>query len=119
MATTANDSREGRPKHTRPPLRIQELPNTERPRERFRQHGARSLSITELLALVIGSGTAGRSALVVAHDLLGLANGSLRRLAANPTAAMTRVEGLGAARALAIQAALELGRRMSAESFEA
>jgi DNA repair protein RadC len=99
-------------------MRIHELPSAERPRERFREHGARSLSVTELLALVIGSGSARRSALIVAHDLLATADGSLRRLAANPTGAMTRIEGLGSARALAIQAALELGRRMSAESFD-
>jgi DNA repair protein RadC len=103
---------------TRADLRIHELPHAERPRERFRAHGARALSITELLALVIGSGSARRSALIVAHDLLATAGGSLRRLAANSTGALTRIEGLGAARALAIQAALELGRRMSAESFE-
>jgi DNA repair protein RadC len=99
-------------------MRIHELPSAERPRERFREHGARSLSVTELLALVIGSGSARRSALIVAHDLLATADGSLRRLAANSTGALTRIDGLGSARALAIQAALELGRRMSAESFE-
>ena len=102
----------------RPPLRIQELPTGERPRERFRAHGPRSLSITELLALVIGSGSAGRSALIVAHDLLASADGSLRRLGSHSPGSLTRIEGLGAARGLAIQAALELGRRMSAESFE-
>jgi DNA repair protein RadC len=105
-------------RRSRGDLRIHELPSTERPRERFRAHGARALSITELLALVIGSGSARRSALIVAHDLLAAADGSLRRLAANSTAAMTRIEGLGSARALAVHAALELGRRMSAESFE-
>lgn len=99
------------------PLRIGELPASERPRERFRAHGARSLSMTELLALVIGSGTSRRSALAVAHDLLAIADGSLRRLAAHPPAAMTRVAGLGTARALAVHAALELGRRMSAEGM--
>jgi DNA repair protein RadC len=102
----------------RAPMRIHELPSAERPRERFRAQGPRALSVTELLALVIGSGSARRSALIVAHDLLATAGGSLRRLAANPTGAMTRVDGLGSVRALAIQAALELGRRMSAESFE-
>jgi DNA repair protein RadC len=75
------------------------------------------LSIPELLALVICSGTSRRSALVVAHDLLGAAGGSLRRLAAHPPAATTRVAGLGAARAMAIHAALELGRRMLAEGM--
>ncbi|MDA1081090.1 MAG: DNA repair protein RadC [Gemmatimonadetes bacterium] len=103
----------------RPALRINELPSTERPRERFREHGPRSLSLTELLALVIGSGTARRSALMVAHDLLAGADASLRRLGAQPPATLTRVAGLGSAKALAIHAALELGRRMSAESFDA
>lgn len=102
----------------RSPLRIQELPAGERPRERCRAHGPRSLSITELLALVIGSGSAGRSALIVAHDLLASASGSLRRLGLHSPGSFTRIEGLGSARALAIQAALELGRRMSAESFD-
>jgi DNA repair protein RadC len=105
-------------RRSRPPLQIRELPAGERPRERFRAHGPRSLSITELLALVIGSGSARRSALIVAHDLLALADGSLRRLASHSSGSLTRVEGLGSTRALAIHAALELGRRMSAESFE-
>lgn len=107
---------------TRPPgvrARLSELPSTERPRERFRAHGPRSLSIAELLALVIGSGSSGRSALAVAHDILSVGGGSLRRLAAQPPGALTRVDGLGAARVLAIHAALELGRRMSAEGFSA
>lgn len=106
------------PDRARPPLRIQELPVGERPRERFREHGPRSLSITELLALVIGSGSSRRSALIVAHDLLASADGSLRRLANHSAASLTRIDGLGTARALAIHAALELGRRMSAESFD-
>lgn len=102
----------------RPPLSIRELPAAERPRERFRAHGPRSLSVTELLALVIGSGSAGRSALMVAHDLLASSDGSLRRLGSYAPAALTRIDGLGPARALAIHAALELGRRMSVESFD-
>ncbi|PHX97693.1 MAG: hypothetical protein CK531_02475 [Gemmatimonadetes bacterium] len=102
----------------RPPLSIRELPAAERPRERFRAHGPRSLSVTELLALVIGSGSAGRSALMVAHDLLASSDGSLRRLGSYAPAALTRIDGLGSARALAIHAALELGRPMSAESFD-
>ena len=102
----------------RAPLKIQELPTGERPRERFRAHGPRSLSVTELLALVIGSGSARRSALIVAHDLLASADGSLRRLSSHSQGSLTRIDGLGSARALAIHAALELGRRMSAESFE-
>lgn len=88
----------------------------DRPRERLRALGARSLSAPELIALVIGAGTRGRSALALAHDVLARADGSLRRLGDRPVAALADVPGLGAARAMAIHAALELGRRMSAET---
>jgi DNA repair protein RadC len=97
-------------------LRLRELPRTERPRERLKDLGANALSTTELLAILIGSGTAGSSALVLAQDALSRSEGSLRRLASQPVAALTAVHGLGAARAVAIHAALELGRRLAAES---
>jgi len=97
-------------------LRLRELPRTERPRERLRDLGAHALSSSELLAILIGSGTAGSSALVLAQNVLARSEGSLRRLAGQPVAALTAVHGLGAARAVAIHAALELGRRLAAES---
>ncbi len=97
-------------------LRLREMPRTERPRERLKDLGARALSSSELLAIVIGSGTAQRSALVLAQDALAKSEGSLRRLASQPVAALTAVHGLGSARAVAIHAALELGRRLAAES---
>lgn len=97
-------------------LRLRELPRTERPRERLKDLGAQALSSAELLAILIGSGTAGSSALVLAQNVLARSDGSLRRLAGQPVAALTAVHGLGAARAVAIHAALELGRRLAAES---
>ena len=97
-------------------LRLRELPRTERPRERLKDLGAHALSSAELLAILIGSGTAGSSALVLAHQVLAQSDGSLRRLAGKPVAALTAVRGLGSARAVAIHAALELGRRTAAES---
>jgi DNA repair protein RadC len=97
-------------------LRLREMPRTERPRERLKDLGARALSSSELLAIVIGSGTQRRSALVLAQDALAKSDGSLRRLASQPVAALTAVHGLGSARAVAIHAALELGRRLAAES---
>jgi DNA repair protein RadC len=78
--------------------------------------GAQALSSAELLAILIGSGTAGSTALVVAQQVLAQSDGSLRRLAGKPVAALKAVHGLGAARAVAIHAALELGRRLGAES---
>ncbi|HXD22050.1 MAG TPA: DNA repair protein RadC [Gemmatimonadaceae bacterium] len=97
-------------------LRVRELPRAERPRERLKDLGAQALSTAELLAILIGTGTAGSSALVLAQNVLAQSDGSLRRLASRPVAALTAVHGMGAARAVAIHAALELGRRLGAES---
>ena len=95
---------------------IRELPRTERPRERLRSLGAQALSAAELLAVVIGAGTGRSSALGVAQAVLAHADGSLRRLATRPVAALTAVGGVGPARAVAIHAALELGRRLAVEA---
>jgi DNA repair protein RadC len=97
-------------------LAIKELPRTDRPRERLVDLGAHALSTTELMAIVIGSGGRGRSALRIGDDIIGLAGGSLRRLASRPVSELTRHGGVGRARAVVIHAALELGRRMAAES---
>ena len=97
-------------------LTIRELPRSERPRERLKALGAQALSSAELLALVIGTGTGRRSAAAVGQEVLAEAGGSLRRIAGRPVAALTALAGVGTARAVAIHAALELGRRMAAES---
>ncbi|MDQ3808896.1 MAG: DNA repair protein RadC [Chloroflexota bacterium] len=94
------------------------MPRSERPRERLKDLGAHSLSSAELLAILVASGSGGRSALGVGQDILERAEGSLRRIAAQPVAALTSLSGVGTARAVAIHAALELGRRMAAELRE-
>lgn len=99
--------------------RIKELPSSERPRERLRALGAQALSTTELIATLLGSGNQGSSVVVCAHSVFEACGGSLGRLAAMPLASLTRVRGMGQARATAIHAALELGRRMAAEAREA
>jgi DNA repair protein RadC len=99
-----------------PRLNIRELPRRERPRERLQALGPHALSAAELLAVIVGTGSGGRSAMAVAEAVLGSAEGSLRRLAGRPVAALTGVPGVGTARAVAVHAALELGRRLSAEA---
>jgi DNA repair protein RadC len=96
-------------------LTIRELPRTERPRERLTDLGAQSLSTAELLAILIGSGGGGRTALGLGQEVLAQAQGSLRRIASQPVATLTSVNGMGLARAVAIHAALELGHRMASE----
>jgi DNA repair protein RadC len=67
------------------------------------------------MALVFGSGAGGRSALELSQDVLARFEGSLRRIATSPVAALTEVGGIGPARAVLLHAAFELGRRLAAE----
>lgn len=85
------------------------------PRERLRHLGARNLSLTELLVLLIGSGGASGSAWSVAVRLSEAFAGSLDRLAGMDVAALERVPGVGVATAGRVMASLELGRRAAAE----
>lgn len=97
---------------------IKEWPAAERPRERLADSGATTLSVRELLAILIGSGTAGRSAVEVAGELMRASAGSLRRLAAAAPRELENVPGIGPAVAARVSAALELGRRLAREGPE-
>lgn len=97
--------------------RLRELPAAERPRERLFHQGPGALSATELLALVLGSGIRGRSALENARDLLVRFGGLYALRAACPEDLLS-VPGLGEARAAAVLAALELSRRGLAPTGE-
>jgi DNA repair protein RadC len=94
---------------------IREWPVPERPRERLHAAGAGALASRELLAILIGSGREGASAVDVAANLLQSRAGSLRRLGAATPAELAAVEGIGPAVAARISAALELGRRLARE----
>jgi DNA repair protein RadC len=85
-----------------------------RPRERLVACGATQLSDQELLALVLGSGTAGRSAIEVAGALLA-ASGDLAGIAQASLEELRAQRGIGVARASLIQAAIEIGRRAVGE----
>lgn len=97
---------------------ISEWPESARPREKLLHQGPRALSDAELLAILLRSGTRGRSAIDLAHTYIA-AFGSLRELLSADWEAWTgkRTEkrdekkGMGIARYAALQAALELTRR--------
>lgn len=94
---------------------IKEWPAPERPRERLHVDGAGALATRELLAILIGSGREGASAVDVAGQLLHGADGSLRRLASATPSELAAVPGIGPAVAARVCAALELGRRLARE----
>lgn len=98
-------------------MHIRDWPACERPREKLLTRGAQQLSDAELLALFLGSGTAGRDAVTCARELLS-DQGGLRRLLDLPPQALTRLRGIGPARACLLAAALELGSRHLAVQLE-
>lgn len=91
--------------------RIKDWPKDERPREKLLNRGAQSLSDAELIALFIGSGTGGVTAVDVAKRLL-VEHENLGSLASLNAAELSRMKGIGPARAARILAAFELGRRV-------
>ena len=90
---------------------IKDWSENDRPREKFIGKGALALSDTELLAILIRSGTQDRSALVVARDVMALADDNLALLAKLQMKDLLTIKGVGNAKAIALLSALELGRR--------
>lgn len=91
--------------------RMKDLPIDLRPRERLLAQGTGALSTAELLAVLLGTGSFGRSALEVAMELL-CRHGTLDRLAGASPAELCRTLGVGQVKALHLLAAFELGRRL-------
>ena len=96
-------------------LRLVQYPETDHPRQRLWGVGPAALTRQELLAIVLGTGAAGRDSAALAADVLALVEGSLRRLARRPLAELARLPGVGPVKAARVAAALELGRRVGAE----
>jgi DNA repair protein RadC len=97
-------------------MSIRDWPAEERPREKLLTRGASALSDAELLALFLGSGRRGRTAVDLGRDLLG-AHGGLKPLLELDAAALGGQSGIGPAAASRLQAALELGRRYLASEL--
>jgi DNA repair protein RadC len=90
---------------------VRELPTNERPRERLQHFGPQALSLAELLAIILRTGTRGDNALELANKLLtrygglpGLVRADFRELCAE--------HGMGEAKSAQVKAALEIGRRL-------
>ncbi len=85
----------------------------DRPREKMANHGAEILSNAELLAIIINNGNKEKSAVELAKEILKLGKDNLDELGKLSLKDFQKVKGIGAAKAIAISAALELGRRRS------
>jgi DNA repair protein RadC len=96
---------------------IKELPSSERPRERLLKHGAAALSASELLAIVLRTGTVDENVLELASRILKEFK-SLGGLARAESAELTATKGVGEAKVAEIKAAFELGKRLQVEAPE-
>ena len=92
---------------------IKELPLSERPREKMLGGGGPYLSNTELLAILIGTGTKNKSALRLAEDILSLNDSGILFLSECSPEELARIKGIGEAKACQILAGIELGRRIA------
>lgn len=99
------------PKHT-----IKEWAADDRPREKLILKGPQSLSDSELLAILIRDGIKGKSALEVAKEVLKLGKNNLPDLGKLSAKELSKVKGIGQAKAITIVAAMELGRRRQASA---
>lgn len=96
-------------------LSIAQWDKADRPREKLETLGAQALSSAELLAILIGSGSADESAVDLMRRVLAGSGGSLRRLGKATLTDLCTYKGIGPAKAVTLLAACELGRRRAAE----
>ncbi len=91
------------------------LRDDERPREKLLRHGAGSLSVAELLAVILRTGSHEEDVMALSHGLLSRMGG-LEGLARASVGELMREKGLKNAKATALAASLELGRRLAVAS---
>lgn len=94
---------------------INQWAEDDRPREKFLLKGKAALSDSELLAILIGSGSRNESAVQLSQRILASANNNLNQLGKLSIQQLMDFKGIGEAKAISIAAALELGRRRRSE----
>lgn len=95
-------------------MRVKDLPRRERPRERLMESGPAALADRELLAVLLGSGFRGASAMDLAARVIAHC-GDLGRLVRSEPHRLLAVPGVGPAKAARVAAAFHLIRRADAE----
>ncbi len=90
---------------------IKQWSKEERPREKLLSAGAANLSNSELLAILIHNGTRQKTAVDLAREALKLGKDDLGELGKLSVRELMKIKGIGEAKAITINAALELGRR--------
>lgn len=95
------------------PLKMKDLPKSERPYEKFLMYGAKKLSNAELLAIIIKTGTKDETSVNIANRILLLAE-NIKELNSIPIEALEKIKGIGKVKAIQIKAVCELATRINA-----
>ncbi len=98
---------------------VKELPDSEKPYEKFLKYGAEALSDAELLAVIIRSGTNGIKSVEVAQNFLGIGGRSLLNLYEIPYENMLTLRGIGRVKAIQLKCTAELAKRISQTRYAA
>ena len=93
-------------------MQIKKMPEAERPQEKMLYGGPGCLSNSELLALIIRTGTGDKSAVRLADEVISYTNENTGGLGAAEVRELTEIGGIGEAKACSIVAAMELSKRM-------
>lgn len=95
---------------------LSDYPESERPRERLLQEGVDALSLAEMLAILMSTGTKGKNVLTLAHELIGRFKGAAGLMAASVPELM-EVKGIGKAKAITLKAAFGIARKLVVQAF--
>lgn len=93
-------------------MKLKGLPQDERPREKLLFQGKEALSSTELLAILLRTGTKEKTAIQLAQEILSLDESGILFLQSCTPEELQQIKGMGAAKACQILAAVELGKRV-------
>lgn len=102
--------------YTEPQFPIKSWNEDDRPREKMLIKGKTALSDSELIAILIGSGSRSESAVELSKKILASVSNKLGELAKLSATQLTRFNGIGTAKAASIVAAMEIGRRYRSEA---
>jgi len=94
---------------------VKDLPADDRPRERLMLRGSQSLSDAELLAILLRTGTKGKSVLHIAQDLI-IKYGNLAILSTKSPSEISKINGIKKDKAATLAAAFEIGKRIAVQS---
>lgn len=98
-------------------LTMKELPESERPYEKFLSHGVEGLSDAELLAIILRNGSKGRTALSLAQEILCQEQKNLLNLNQLSFEELAHIPGIGRVKAIQLKSIAELAKRMAATTY--